>query len=447
MEPVIIISGDGHIGARPEDYSSYIDAEFRDALDDLITENNEFLALTASRPMVTQVVDINDDEFPGWNAERRLRDLDQDGVAAEVLHGGHQGSVLPFYSVMNKPYRVDLRAAGARAYHRWVADFVSAGDGRMLPIADPGPCVDLNDTVRELEWCAAHGFVSVSLVQNTWDDSLPPVHDRYYEPIWAACADLGLVLSVHAGWGSPQGKFWEFAKQFEKLVVGAGAADESEASVKLMEAMASSEDSPLKLDMGPRRALWQLMLGGVFDRHPDLTLVLTEVRADWLPSTLKLLDERFDGGGTPLQMRPSEYFARNCFVTPSSIHLCEVAMREEIGVDKMLFGTDYPHPEGTWPHTREWIRNAFHDVPEHELRAILGENAIRCYSLDRDKLAGVAAKIGPQPHELLTDPVVDPQLLETFQQRAGYTRPAEQADPDVVRDLLDEDLRLVGAAG
>jgi hypothetical protein len=122
-------------------------------------------------------------------------------------------------------------------------------------------------------------------------------------------------------------------------------------------------------------------------------------------------------------------------------------MREEIGVDKMLFGTDYPHPEGTWPHTREWIRNAFHDVPEHELRAILGENAIRCYSLDRDKLAGVAAKIGPQPHELLTDPVVDPQLLETFQQRAGYTRPAEQADPDVVRDLLDEDLRLVGAAG
>ncbi|MDQ1694935.1 MAG: hypothetical protein QOJ03_288 [Frankiaceae bacterium] len=445
MEPTIIVSGDGHIGARPEDYRSYIDPEFRSGLDDLITENNEFLKLTASRPMVSQVVDINDDEFPGWNAQRRLRDLDHDGVAAEILHGGHQGSVLPFYSVMNKPYPIDLRAAGARAYHRWAADFISASDGRMLPIADPGPCVDLAETVRELEWCAGQGFVSVSLVQNTWDESLPPVHDPYYEPIWAACEELGLVLSVHAGWGSPQGKFWEFAKQFEKLVVGAGASDE-ESSVKLMEAMAASEDSPLKLDMGPRRALWQLMLGRVFDRHPDLRLVLTEVRADWLPSTLKLLDERFESGATPLAMRPSEYFTRNCFITPSSIHLCEVEMRHEIGVDKMLFGTDYPHPEGTWPHTREWIRHAFNGVPEDELRAILGENAIRCYNLDRDKLAAIAKRIAPSPAELLADPDVDPQLLESFHQRAGYTRPAEQADPELVRELLDEDLRLVGTS-
>jgi predicted TIM-barrel fold metal-dependent hydrolase len=444
MEPLIIVSGDGHIGARPQDYRDYIEPAFRGALDDLVAENEDFLRLTASRPIVSQVVDINDVDFPGWSPTRRLQDLDRDGIAAEVLHGGHQGSVLPFYSVMNKPYPTDLRAAGARAYHRWVADFIRDADGRMLAVADPGPCVDLDATVKELEWCAANGFVSVSLVQNTWNDELPPVHDSYYEPIWAACEDLGLVLSVHAGWGSPQGKFWEFAEQFEKLVVGANA-DPEQASSLMMEAMASSDDSPLALDMGPRRALWQLMLGGVFDRHPRLRLVLTEVRADWLPSTLALLDERFIRGGTPLTKKPSEYWQDHCFVTPSSIHLCEVDMRHDIGLDQILFGTDYPHPEGTWPQTREWIRYAFHDVPEAELRAILGENAIRCYDLDRVKLAQVASRIGPAPQDLLGDREIDPDLVESFDKRAGLRRPAEQADVAVVTGLLDEDLRLVGA--
>jgi predicted TIM-barrel fold metal-dependent hydrolase len=445
VEPLIIVSGDGHIGARPQDYRDYIDPSFRDALDDLVAENNDFLRLTASRPIVTNVVDINDDEFPGWSVERRLRDLDHDGISAEVLHGGHQGSVLPFYSVMNKPYSADLRSAGARAYHRWVADFISGTDGRMLPVADPGPCVDLKDTLKELDWCAANGFRSVSLVQNTWDNGLPPVHDRYYEPFWSACEHLGLVVSVHAGWGSPQGKFWEFAEQFEKLVVGA-QADPEQASSLMMDAMASSEDSPLALDMGPRRALWQIMLGGVFDRHPRLTLVLTEVRADWLPSTLRLLDERFARGDTPLVRKPSEYWQDNCFVTPSSIHTCEVEMRHEIGLDQMLFGTDYPHPEGTWPQTREWIRYAFHDVSEAELRAILGENAIRCYGLDRAKLATIAGEIAPTPQELLGDGDIDPELIESFDNRAGLRRPAEQADVAIVRDLFDEDLRLVGTA-
>src|ERR1700689_303972 len=98
MEPLIIISGDGHVGARPEDYRGYIDPEFRSALSDLIAENDAFLRMTASAPTPTEVVDVEDAEFPGWNSKRRLRDMDQDGVAAEILHGGHQGSVLPFFS-------------------------------------------------------------------------------------------------------------------------------------------------------------------------------------------------------------------------------------------------------------------------------------------------------------------------------------------------------------
>jgi hypothetical protein len=137
----------------------------------------------------------------------------------------------------------------------------------------------------------------------------------------------------------------------------------------------SNEDSPLKLDMGPRRVIWQLMLGGVFDRYPDLKLALTECRADWLPDTLSMLDARFDEGDTPLLMRPSEYWERHCFVTASSIHRAEVEMRDDIGLDQLMFGVDYPHPEGTWPNTWDWLRFAFAGVPEDDARRILASSA------------------------------------------------------------------------
>jgi predicted TIM-barrel fold metal-dependent hydrolase len=284
----------------------------------------------------------------------------------------------------------------------------------------------------------------VSLVQQVWNQDLPPVYDPYYEPFWSACEELGLVLSVHAGWGSPQGKFQEFTKQFGALVVGSDPAqDKLKQKSMMMEAMGQSEDSPLKLDMGPRRALWQLMLGGVFDRHPHLTFCLTEVRGDWLPPTLAALDALHATNDTPLTMKPSEYFARQCFITPSSIHKCEVEMRHEIGVDQMMFGTDYPHPEGTWPNTKDWIRVSFAGVPEAEARAILGENAIRAYGLDRATIAAVAERIGPEASEVFGEFDVPEARVAHWQSRAGYLRGPENTDNSIVAGLFAEDLAAV----
>jgi hypothetical protein len=120
-------------------------------------------------------------------------------------------------------------------------------------------------------------------------------------------------------------------------------------------------------------------------------------------------------------------------------------MRHEIGLDQMIFGTDYPHPESTWPQTREWIRHTFQGVPESDARKILGENALRCYGFDRAKVEEIARRIGPAPSDVLGSFDVDPALLESFHQRAGLRRPAELADPDAITRLLDEDLQLTGA--
>jgi hypothetical protein len=243
----------------------------------------------------------------------------------------------------------------------------------------------------------------------------------------------------------PQGKFQEFCKAFLANVVGTDGGDDFFrqgllAEDKMMEAMARDPDSPLALDMGPRRAVWQLMTGGVFDRHPTLKLALTEVRADWVPGTLAVLDAAFERGQFPVRHRPSEYWRQHCFVSPSSIHRCEVEIRHEIGLGQTMFGADFPHPEGTWPNTKSWIREAFAGVPRNEVEAILSGSAIRCYNLDASVVDAIAAGIGPTEEEVFGTEVVDPALIEHFDLRAGYLRDSEQVDTDTVISLLQEDL-------
>src|SRR5271155_4142003 len=436
MGRVVIVSADGHVGTQPEVYRDYIDTEYRDAIDDLISENQEYLRLSSGiSEFAPDVLEVIDDRqairsgglAAGWDMERRLRELDAEGVAGEVVLSGTQTSTLPFFSVVNRRHPAELRWAGARAYHRWLAEQMQVGQGRLSAVADPGPCIDMKSTLAELKWVAEHGFVSVGVPGVIGDSSLPPLYDPYFEPFWAACSNLGLVLSTHAGWGQDQGGFFDF---LEKLSVSGELDVDNQMAVleEMSDELKSADDSPLALDIGPRRAMWLLMMSGVFDRHPELKLVLTEVRADWVPATLRYLDAWFDGSRSSAKKKPSEYWVSNCLATPSGIHISEIEMRHEIGVRQMMFGTDFPHPEGTWPNTQDWIRAAFADVPEDEARLMLGENAIACYHLDGAKLAAVAAEIGPELGEVLGGHVVDEAKIDHFHKRSRYRRPAEEID-------------------
>jgi hypothetical protein len=112
----------------------------------------------------------------------------------------------------------------------------------------------------------------------------------------------------------------------------------------------------------------------------------------------------------------------------SSIKRSEVRLRHDIGVDQMMFGRDYPHAEGTWPNTHDWLRDALGDLDEEELRLILGENAVRCYGLDRTRLRELADRIGPAPEEILGHHEVAPELVAHFAARAGYEKSREDVD-------------------
>jgi predicted TIM-barrel fold metal-dependent hydrolase len=467
MDRVLIVSADGHCGGPPEIYRDYLEQRYHDDLDGLAAEHELWVEGASSNRFSPEELDVIDEreairsggELGAWEFDRRLAELDREGVAGDLLIPGHQLSMPPFFGVMNRPYPAELRAAGARAYHRQLADAMAAGEGRLYGVADPGPCLDMDETVRELRWVADHGFVSVTPPGSVADPKLPPFYDSYYDPFWAACAELGLTLTAHSGYGLPQsGKDIATAGLLMKQAAAAreaaaeqvaAASDPTQGDRPRVERMSPDvrfdqmpANSFTRLAYAlPRRLLLQLMLGGVFDRYPTFKLVLTNARADWVPATIDYLDRRFDEGALPLRAMPSEYWRRHCAVAPASLRPSEVALREEIGVDQLLFAMDFPHPEGTWPNTRDWLRTTFTGVPEKDARLILGENALAFYRLDREKLTEVAQRIGPTPDDVLGGHPVDPRVVQHFHDRSGFAQPPEHLDREFLDGYISEDTR------
>jgi predicted TIM-barrel fold metal-dependent hydrolase len=147
------------------------------------------------------------------------------------------------------------------------------------------------------------------------------------------------------------------------------------------------------------------MWGGVFERHPELTLVLTESRVDWVPYILFFCDrlyrdKLFAHIKEKVAQEPSHYFRRNVVLGASMMNRHEAELRHEIGLDKLMWGADYPHYEGTWPSSLEWQKSAFGGLPTDDVQAILGDNAARVYGFDVEALRPVAARVGPGVDEI-----------------------------------------------
>ena len=312
----------------------------------------------------------------------RLTDMDRAGVAASVVyHGGLNGQSIPFSTTGliawgDSRYN-HLEPVGVRIYNRWLADFVSEAPHRHagiahLPVSDPEACV------REVEWAAAVGLRGVNWPAPRGD--FPMLNDPVWEPLLAACEATGLSLNTHGGGGE------------HYPYKGDGA-----------QAMYMMETT-----WRTRRGVWVMILGGVFARHPGLKLVMTEQWMDWAVPVIADMDGLYCGPGgaslrSTLPETPSAYFRRNCFIGASFLSNWEAKLGiEHDVVANTMWGDDYPHAEGTWPHTRQAMQYTFHDIDETHTRQYLGETAIDVYGLDRAALAQVAAEIGPTVAEIAT---------------------------------------------
>jgi predicted TIM-barrel fold metal-dependent hydrolase len=404
----VVISADCHGGGNIRDYRPYLASSWH-ADFDAWSSTYEIPYADMAGP----------DGDRNWNSDRRLAELEADGIVAEVIFPNTVPPFFPKPSLSDQPPAAnagDLTArwAGLQAHNRWLADFCAQAPGRRAGIAQV-MLHDIPAAVDEIRWAKANGLTGGVLLPGAPPGSgLPPLFDpEYYEPLWAVCAELGMPLNHHSGSAAP--------------AVGPGAEDH----VILV----------LEVTWWAHRAFTHLLVSGAFERHPDLRLVLTEQGTAWIPEELMRLDYFFDRfrnakgsqeaeWGLPvierMSLKPSEYFSRHVSVGSSFIRPDEVKLRHVVGLDKIMWGSDYPHKEGTLPFTLEALRASFAGIDHDEVQAMLGLNTAHTYGFDLDALRPLADKIGPRVSDV--DEPLPPQSLPPEAEKCpalvGFGRPS-----------------------
>jgi len=443
--PIAIVSADAHVGLPARDYIPYLDPQYREHAEPWLADvaTHHEVAGRCGYPFPQEELEIidtrrairNGGEIGNFDPDRRLREAEADGVVAEFLHPfGNIGST-PFYDVFNSVYSPELRTAGAIAHNRFLVDFCATAPERLLGVHLTYPWPDFEAAADQCRIAREAGARAVVPAQQAGipGDPCPGFYDPAWDPFWAACQEYDLVVQVHAGWGKPQGMLaGNLKRAFERAEKARESAvsDNKELSSALSEAFDTFAE---------RKALWQLMVGGVFDRFPRLKITFAEIHADWVPGTLAYLDSLSDEFGDLMKERPSDYWVRHCAVGASLMRLTDVDARDAVGKDKIMFGTDYPHMEGSWPNTRDWLRATVSQIPEADARALLGGNAIEWYGLDRDLLERTAMRVGPFPADILGDQTVDPAMLAHFHKRGGIGKREVSLFHDQLVEAVGED--------
>ncbi|MFN8025790.1 MAG: amidohydrolase family protein [Acidimicrobiia bacterium] len=404
-EPIVVVSNDTHVGPRlVDDLRPYCPAAYLDEYDRFVEAST-----TDRNAAITMLEGSGYLDHPNFrtaghhDSAARLADYDHDGIAAGVLfHGSMNLEPLPFVeSPLGKPKRDPDRetlAVGQQMYNRWLADFVAQAPHRHIGLAYL-PLWDVDAAIAELQWARDAGLRGVNFPAMR-DGELPEYNRRSWEPFWSACEDLGMPLVTHVGGGT-------------------NARYSGLESVALMQLESAGFLS--------QRAVWWMILAGVFERHPDLKLVITETPGSWFPQKATELDALYDFYDSkrdePLNQallaqvpkRPSEYMARNVFFGASfaSPHEVQEAVAHGIA-SQLLWGSDYPHLEGTFVYregedlpsvTRLSLRHTFADVAPADARRMVGGNAIDVYGLDASALGEIAASIGAPTVEELGTPI------------------------------------------
>ena len=400
QQPYIVITGDTHGGAAIDAYREYLDPEWREEFD---AWRDAYRNPSKKH--------LGGKKSKNWDSAERQADLASDGVVAEVIF---PNTVPPFYdkafhvSPPPKPAQYERWRAGTRAHNRWMAEFCAEAPERRAGIGLIH-LNDIDDALEDVAWIAEHGLRGgVLLPLPALDDvHLPRLTAPELDRLWAALQDHDLILNQHSGQGCPD-----------------YGSDPGGDGLWVLE-------MPIMV----QRGFTQLILGGVFERFPKLRFILTESGCSWAPGLLRRMDGVHMGmkmgmmgevdysKSQVLKEPPSFYARRNCWYGASFPHPADIAGRKFVGLDRILWGNDYPHYEGCYPYSRENLRLAFSDVDEREVRMMLGENAAKLYGFDLEALRPAAEKLGITPElvRVPLDEIPADATCPTFQ-RARYER-------------------------
>ena len=362
MAAHMIISADSHVQEPEELYNERLPAKFRDRVPHVeLRDNKRFFIVEGRKPRRLDVAEgreteedqereFRSDPSGGRDIERRLRDLDRDGVDAEVIYPNDS------LAVFQSP-DPDYQIAMARAYNDWISEWFGGHRDRFAPVGVL-PVADIAAAVKEVQRAAVLGLraLKVPIVANAC-----PYHRPEYEPLWAALEEAGLVLTFHS-----------FTNDRDQYPEDWGEEDGYGGALSFMALSMAEGVQPVTY----------LISSGALERHPNLRMAVVESGAGWLAWLLHVLDEQVAKKHMwirpRLALKPSEYFKRQGFVTFSDDPM---ALRnvEFTGADCLMWGSDYPHDEGTFPNSREVIDRTFVGLSETDRTKIVHDNAAKLY--------------------------------------------------------------------
>jgi predicted TIM-barrel fold metal-dependent hydrolase len=396
MDRYLVISSDCHAGLPPERYRDYVDPRYREAFDQALPVQ---VRMTREAEKRFPVAEVNAEWRKGnekalsgaWDHDERIKVLDGDGIAGEIIFpdGVTEMNAPPFgggFSMPTEGVVPELQWAGCRAHNRWMAELVQMAPERRVGLACVPVFWDVEEAVKEIRWARDNGLRGLVLPV-MWGKQ-PPYHHPRYDPVWAVCQDLDMVVHFHSG-PAP-------AEEYFGTALGTPDAPSLTGAMGIYVS---------EVCLWCVRPITFMIWGGVFERYPGLKVAVTEGTSIWVPEYLMLLDQRYaqthynqklGDFQSHLSQTPSEYFRRNVRLGASCMPRREAEKRYETGVAQIMWGSDYPHPEGSWPFTREQMLETFRGLPDDEIAAMLGGNAASFYGFDVEKLAPLVSRIGPE---------------------------------------------------
>jgi len=383
MEPMI--SADSHIVEPPDLWQTWLPAEFRARAPQLVKDEeggDAWLYNDGGAPaplgLVTvtrgrareelrwggaKYASINRGNFEG---SARVGEMLEDGVVAEVIYPP-QRTMRHFMLGTEREFHL----AGIRAYNDWLHDaFCAQAPDRLVGIAQmPGTGID--DALAEMRRCHAKGMKGIVL--SAWPSgnlNLSPADD----PFFAEAEKLGLPVSIHISLASkarvaPKPK----TPLEEKAARGEGTGGRQVSTL-----------SGAGLDTMPL-LVGEIVLTGVHDRFPNLKFVSVEAGIGWVPYFLEQMDDRYDRNRHWAKVKldrakPSDYIRSNWRFT-FVLDRYGVRNRHDVGIESIMWSTDYPHHGCDWPHSRRVVGEMMKDVPAAERRRILCDNAAELYGI------------------------------------------------------------------
>ncbi len=363
-----IISADSHITEPPNTYTDYIDPKWREKAprmryheklgDAFFIDNHPspvpmgLVAAAGKPPEEIRVKGVRFDEMHrgGWDPEARMADQVRDGVDAEIIYPT-VGMVICNHEDF------DFKKACFEAYNRWLAEYCSAHPERLLGCGQTA-MRSPQDGIEDLKSIQSLGLRGVMMPGN------PAVEDydsTVYDPFWESAVELGLPLSFHI--------LTDRSYAFQHRVRG------------------PKMNGFLSIMRGCQDVMGLLVLGGVFELHPDLRIVCVEADAGWVPHFMYRMDHAYKRhrywlpAGQKLSKLPSEYFSENIYTTFQDDWVA-FKTANLMNWRRLMWANDFPHSDSTWPWSQELLAEHRADLTDEQADAILGGNVAELYGID-----------------------------------------------------------------